>query len=75
MPHRVGNGNDRNTIFRPPEMTDGCKEAYPVPKELWFLCDLLTSLGLDQEHLFSHHGLKHEILQGESQQIMIKFHY
>ena len=53
-------------------MTDGCKEAYPVPKELWFLCDLLTSLGLDQEHLFSHHGLKHEILQGEPQQIMIK---
>ena len=48
-------------------MTDGCKEAYPVPKELWFLCDLLTSLGLDQEHLFSHHGLKHEILQGEPQ--------
>ena len=41
---------------------DGNKEAYPVPKELWFLCDLLTSLGLSSEHLFTHHGLKHEIL-------------
>jgi len=33
-----------------------------VPKELWFLCDLMHSLGLDKEHLFSHHGLKHEII-------------
>ena len=51
-------------IFRPPEMTDGKNEAYPVPKELWFLCDLLTTLGLDREHLFLHPGLRTEILQG-----------
>ena len=52
-------------IFRPPEMTDGKNEAYPVPKELWFLCDLLKTLGLDREHLFLHPGLRTEILQGE----------
>ena len=49
----------------PASMTDGKAEAYPVPKELWFLCDLLTSLGLDHEHLFLHPGLKHEILLGK----------
>merc|ERR1719228_343732 len=27
-----------------PEQTDGAKEPYPVPKELWFLCDIMTSL-------------------------------
>ena len=33
-----------------------------MPKELWFLCDLLTSLGLHREHLFIHPALKQEIL-------------
>ena len=35
-----------------PEQTDGAKEPYPVPKELWFLCDIMTSLGLSKENLF-----------------------
>ena len=45
-------------------MTDGDHnhEPYPVPKELWFLCDLLSSLGLHREHLFIHPALKQEIL-------------
>ena len=38
------------------------QEGYPVPKELWFLCDLMNSLGLDKEQMFSRHGLEHEIL-------------
>ena len=37
-------------------------EGYLVPKELWFLCDLMNSLGLDKEQMFSRHGLEHEIL-------------
>ena len=53
--------NQNVVTFRPQSAVDGNKEAYPVPKELWFLCDLMHSLGLDKEHLFSHHGLKHEI--------------
>ncbi|TRY74769.1 hypothetical protein TCAL_09197 [Tigriopus californicus] len=40
----------------------GGEEPYPVPKELWFLCDLITSLGLDQEQLFLQPGLRKEIL-------------
>ena len=43
-------------------MTDDAHEPYPVPKELWFLCDLLSSLGLHREHLFIHPALKQEIL-------------
>ena len=36
-------------------------DPYPVPKELWFLCDLITSLGLQQENLFLQPGLRSEI--------------
>ena len=36
-------------------------DPYPVPKELWFLCDLITSLGLTQESLFLQPGLRSEI--------------
>lgn len=50
---------------RPKEVTDGNNEAYPVPKELWFLCDLLTTLGLNQDHLFLHPGNPAEISQGK----------
>ena len=53
-------------LFRPKEVTDADNEAYPVPKELWFLCDLLTSLGLNQDHLFLHPGNPAEISQGET---------
>ena len=38
------------------------KDPYPVPKELWFLCDLITSLGLTQEQLFLQPGLRSEIM-------------
>ena len=38
-------------------------DPYPVPKELWFLCDLITSLGLQQENLFLQPGLRSEIGQ------------
>jgi len=38
------------------------EEPYPVPKELWFLCDLMSSLGLDHEQLFLQPGTRHEIL-------------
>ena len=38
-------------------------DPYPVPKELWFLCDLITSLGLHQENLFLQPGLRSEIGQ------------
>ncbi len=37
-------------------------EPYPVPKELWFLCDLITSLGLNQDQLFLQPGLRAEII-------------
>lgn len=37
-------------------------DPYPVPKELWFLCDLITSLGLQQEQLFLQPGLRAEIV-------------
>ena len=47
---------------RPLNKTDGKKEAYPVPKELWFLCDTMTSLGLSHENLFLQPGLRSEIL-------------
>lgn len=36
-------------------------EPYPVPKELWFLCDLITSQGLQQEQLFLQPGLRSEM--------------
>ena len=29
------------------------EEPYPVPKELWFLCDLMTKRGLQHESIFS----------------------
>jgi len=35
---------------------------YPVPKELWFLCDILTELGVGHENLFLQPGLRPEIL-------------
>ena len=44
------------------DKTDGEKEPYPVPKELWFLCDIMTSLGLSHENLFLQPGLRSEIL-------------
>lgn len=46
-----------------PTPSNGGEEPYPVPKELWFLCDLITSLGLDQEQLFLQPGLRKEILE------------
>jgi len=46
----------------PVDKTDGKKEPYPVPKELWFLCDVMTSLGLSHENLFLQPGLRSEIL-------------
>merc|ERR1719309_620926 len=36
----------------PLDKTDGAKEPYPVPKELWFLCDVMTTLGLSHQNLF-----------------------
>jgi len=41
---------------------DGRDDPYPVPKELWFLCDLMSSLGLSQENLFLQPGMRQEIL-------------
>jgi len=46
----------------PLDKTDGAKEPYPVPKELWFLCDVMTSLGLSHQNLFLQPGLRSEIL-------------
>ena len=37
------------------------EELYPVPKELWFLCDLITKLGMHQEQLFLQPGLSSEV--------------
>lgn len=37
-------------------------DPYPVPKELWFLCDLITSLGMHHEQLFLQPGLRAEII-------------
>ena len=37
------------------------EELYPVPKELWFLCDLITKLGMQQEQLFLQPGLSSEV--------------
>ena len=37
------------------------EELYPVPKELWFLCDLISNLGMQQEQLFLQPGLNSEI--------------
>eukprot|EP00095_Tigriopus_kingsejongensis_P009757 maker-scaffold422_size175911-snap-gene-0.33 protein:Tk09757 transcript:maker-scaffold422_size175911-snap-gene-0.33-mRNA-1 annotation:"type ii inositol- -trisphosphate 5-phosphatase" len=42
--------------------TTEVEQGYPVPKELWFLCDLVTSLGLEQEQLFQQPGLRADIL-------------
>ena len=47
------------------ESVDGAakeEDPYPVPKELWFLCDLMSSLGLDHAQLFLQPGLRQEIL-------------
>ncbi len=44
------------------EMKQDVGEPYPVPKELWFLCDLITSLGMQQENLFLQPGLRAEVL-------------
>ena len=44
------------------EKRPNVEEAYPVPKELWFLCDLITGLGLDHENLFLQQGLRTELL-------------
>jgi hypothetical protein len=35
------------------------EEGYQVPKELWFLCDMMISLGLGQEQLFLSPGIRH----------------
>ena len=32
-----------------------------MPKELWFLCDLITKLGMHQEQLFLQPGLSSEV--------------
>ena len=37
------------------------EELYPVPKELWFVCDLITKLGMHQEQLFLQPGLSSEV--------------
>ena len=42
-----------------PDLTNSVKDTYPVPKELWFLCDLIISLGLGHENLFSRPDLGH----------------
>jgi len=39
------------------------RDPYPVPKEIWFLCDLLSSLGLSKENLFLQPGMRAEILE------------
>ena len=38
------------------------EEPYPVPRELWFICDLITTLGLEQDNIFMQPGLRSEIL-------------
>jgi phosphatidylinositol-bisphosphatase len=38
------------------------QEPYPVPKELWFLCDLISGLGLHSDQLFLQSGLRTEVL-------------
>lgn len=53
---------EKGSLEMLPAVTDANHEPYPVPKELWFLCDLLSSLGLHREHLFIHPALKLEIL-------------
>ncbi len=37
----------------------GEEGSQQVPKELWFLCDMMTSLGLGQEQLFLSPGSRH----------------
>ena len=47
----------------PADCLDAAGEGkYPVPKELWFLCDILTELGVGHENLFLQPGLRPEIL-------------
>lgn len=58
-----GTGSGSSSGF---DDTDGPKisskdDPYPVPKELWFLCDLITTLGLHQEYLFMQPGNQKEI--------------
>jgi len=61
-PGQVASLEAGETDKLPVESRDSVKEPYPVPKELWFLCDMMTSLGLDQENLFLQPGLRSEIL-------------
>ena len=45
-----------------PELKGDGDEPYPVPKELWYLCDKLTKMGLDQDRpdkMFLHPGLRY----------------
>ena len=44
-----------------PEITQN-EEPYPVPKELWYLCDLITKKGLQNEQVFLQPGLRAEIV-------------
>jgi len=47
-----------------PEIKNGDGEPYPVPKELWYLCEKLTKMGLDKERpdkMFLTGGIKSEI--------------
>jgi len=37
-------------------------EPYPVPKELWFLCDLITNLGFEADNIFLTPGKRSELL-------------
>ena len=54
---------DPSAAKLPVEKEKGSKEEpYPVPKELWFVCDLITTLGLDHENLFLQQGLRTELL-------------
>lgn len=49
-------------VYDPTSKTKDDDDPYPVPKELWFLCDLITCLGLDQEQLFLQQGLRSELI-------------
>ena len=43
-------------LLRPENYLVGENPSYSVPKEVWFLCDLMQSLDLGQENLFLQPG-------------------
>ena len=45
-----------NLLLRPENYLVGENPSYSVPKEVWFLCDLMQSLDLGQENLFLQPG-------------------